>query len=112
MAAWCSGLLDYYKAPRTLALAVRQQPAGNLGRIACYQYFQPSLVFYLGRKVARLNDETDAIAFLSGPPKSCLFLPSDSWERLKPKVKGEPRVLATHYDFTNRLVDVVLVCNR
>jgi|SRR5580704_965328 4-amino-4-deoxy-L-arabinose transferase-like glycosyltransferase len=112
MGAWCTGLLDYYKAPRTLALAVRQQPTGSSIRAASYQYFQPSLVFYLRRKVARLNDDADAIAFLSDSSDSCLVLPSDSWERLKPKIKGEPRVLAKHYDFTNRLVDVVLVCNR
>jgi 4-amino-4-deoxy-L-arabinose transferase-like glycosyltransferase len=103
--------LDAHKAPRALvAEADVQQPTQDI-RVACYEYFQPSLVFYCQREVQRLPNETQTLEFLQGPLPSYLFLPATVWDSLQTKVAGNYHVLAKHQDLY-RHREVVVVLNR
>jgi 4-amino-4-deoxy-L-arabinose transferase-like glycosyltransferase len=103
--------LDGYKAPRPLADALRTAQTEPEIRVACYHYFQPSLVFYCRREVARLSDENTAVEFLRNPLPAYLVVPAADWDSLKGKVQGACRELARHYELYHGC-DVVLVTNR
>jgi 4-amino-4-deoxy-L-arabinose transferase-like glycosyltransferase len=103
--------LDVYKAPRPLVHALQAGQAGREVRVGCYQYFQPSLVFYCRREVYRFTEEDKALEFLRCPLPVYLFVPAADWGRLKEKVAGPHRELGRHHDLY-RGCDVVLVTNR
>src|SRR5262249_42436372 len=71
------------KAPKPLAAAIAGHQAEPDIRIASYQYFQPSLVFYCRREVARLEQEAQAVEFLKCPLPVYLCLPAPLWGSLQ-----------------------------
>ena len=79
-------------------------------RVACYQYYQPSLVFYSKREVRRLEKDGEAVEFLSYPVPVYLFLPAAAWESLQRQLIAPCRVLGRHLDLY-RGYEVVLVSN-
>lgn len=102
--------VDRYKAARALAGALVAQQTEAEIRIGCYQYYQPSLVFYSRRLVNRFTEESDALEFLRYPIPVYLFVPADTWQSWPESVKGTCRVLGRHPDlYLGR--DVVLVTN-
>jgi 4-amino-4-deoxy-L-arabinose transferase-like glycosyltransferase len=111
VAAWVAPAVDAYKAPRELARAGRVESIDKEIRIGCYQYYQPSLVFYCGTEVLRLGDETSVRDFLSYPFENYLLLPVAAWEGLAGRVDPGYRVIARHYDLY-RHTEVLLVSNR
>jgi hypothetical protein len=102
--------LDPYKAPRELVKRAGAQNTSQDVRIGCYQYFQPSLVFYCRREVEQLPDERQVEAFISSPLPSYLVLPAVAWERMQTKQPGSGTVLARQYDLY-RHCEVVVVGN-
>jgi 4-amino-4-deoxy-L-arabinose transferase-like glycosyltransferase len=110
LAAWGSVVLDAHKAPRPLVLASRARQLDREIRIGCYQYFQPSLVFYCRREVSRLADEGQALEFLRWPVPVYLFLPAPVWAELHDKVRGSHRLVGRHHDLY-RGCEVVVVTN-
>lgn len=103
--------LDAYKAPRALVETLHlRQPERDI-RIACHQYFQPSLVFYCGRQVDRLEEEAKALEFLDGPLPAYLFVPAKVWVSLQTRARSPHRVLGQHRDLY-RNCDVVVVTNQ
>ncbi len=111
LAGWGAVAVDRYKAARALAgTLVAQQTEAEI-RIGCYQYYQPSLVFYSRRLVNRFTEESDALEFLRYPIPVYLFVPADTWQSWPEQLKGTCRVLGRHPDlYLGR--DVVLVTNR
>jgi 4-amino-4-deoxy-L-arabinose transferase-like glycosyltransferase len=110
LAAWGAGAVERYKAPREL---LRKLPADQLDRevrIATLDYFQPSLVFYCHREVARLEKERQAIDFLRSPLPAYLILPEPRWESLRPHLPESCRLLGRRRDLYKGY-DVVLVSN-
>ncbi len=103
--------LDSYKAPRSLVQVLQADQAEPEIRVGCYQYFQPSLVFYCRREVYRFTEEKRALEFLRGPLPVYLFVPAADWSVLKDKITGPHRELGRHHDLY-RGCDVVLVTNR
>jgi 4-amino-4-deoxy-L-arabinose transferase-like glycosyltransferase len=104
--------LESQKAPRPLAAALHAAQTEPEIRVACYQYFQPSLVFYCRRQVDQLDDRTQVANFLRCPLPVYLVVPATVWENeLRGKVPGPCRQLARHRDFYRRC-DVVVVTNR
>jgi hypothetical protein len=79
-------------------------------RVGCFQYFQPSLVFYCRREVLRFTEEEQALEFLRYPLPVYLLLPATVWDGLEGKVRGPHRLLARHRDLY-RGCEVVLVTN-
>jgi 4-amino-4-deoxy-L-arabinose transferase-like glycosyltransferase len=101
--------VDRYKAPRALAAALPADQTFREVRIGAFEYFQPSLVFYCQREVARFDDELSAREMLDGPLPAFLFVPAAVWDDLQTKTAG--RELARHHDLYDGR-DVVLVSNR
>jgi 4-amino-4-deoxy-L-arabinose transferase-like glycosyltransferase len=111
LVGWGSQSVDQHKAPRTLtALAGACDPDHDI-RIGCYQYFQPSLVFYCRRDVQTLENEQKAVEFVRSPLQVFLFLPETTWEGLAQKLGTGVRILARHEDMY-RHCNVVVVTNR
>src|SRR5205823_2072733 len=73
---------DAHKAPRALvAAAGAHRPDADV-RVAAFDYFQPSLVFYCGREVQQLFTDRQALDFLRTPLPTYLFCPAETWDRL------------------------------
>jgi hypothetical protein len=102
--------VDAAKAARPLA---RSLPADQLCRdvrVGAFGYFQPSMVFYCGRQVERVEGEAMAIQFLRGPLPSYLFVPAEQWRTLRGMVDVPAREVARHRDlYAGR--EIVLVSN-
>jgi hypothetical protein len=111
LASWGAPALDAYKAPRSLVQTAHARQPYEEVRVACYQWYQPSLVFYCGREVVRLDKEQDACWFLEAPLPGYLFLPADAWERLETHVNGTYHLAARHWDMY-RNCEVVVITNR
>jgi 4-amino-4-deoxy-L-arabinose transferase-like glycosyltransferase len=111
LAAWGAVAVDAHKAARPLAEALPSWQLDREVRIGCYQYFQPSLVFYCRRQIDRFEDEEAARAFLRYPLPTFLFLPASTWEGIQASLPRSYRVLGRHHDlYLGR--EVVLVTNR
>lgn len=111
LAAGGAGAVDAYKAPRPLVRALPPGQAGREVRVACYGYFQPSLVFYSRRQVRQLENDEQALEQLRYPVEVYLFLPAAEWERLRARVGTPCRLVGSHRDVF-RNCDVVVVTNR
>jgi 4-amino-4-deoxy-L-arabinose transferase-like glycosyltransferase len=104
-------VIDSLKAPEALASVIRERHTDPEIRIATYQYFQPSLVFYCGREVVQFSSDQQVVDLLSGPLPAYLFVPSQVWGDLQAKVTEKVSILGTHRDLY-RNCDVVLITNR
>jgi 4-amino-4-deoxy-L-arabinose transferase-like glycosyltransferase len=111
LATWGTQALDRYKAPRPLVETTDAQLTKRDIRIGCFQYFQPSLVFYCRREVQRLTDERQTLEFLRTPMPVYLVLPAQAWQALERKVTIPYRQLARHYDLY-RHCEIVIVSNQ
>jgi 4-amino-4-deoxy-L-arabinose transferase-like glycosyltransferase len=110
LAAYGGSAVERHKAPRALVEAMPADQTFREVRVAAYEYFQPSLVFYCRRDVPCLESERQAVDFLRGPLPSYLVLPVGKWDELREKVGASCRLLARRYDlYTNE--EVVLVTN-
>jgi 4-amino-4-deoxy-L-arabinose transferase-like glycosyltransferase len=109
--AWGSRAIDVHKAPRELIQAAHAQQPDRDIRVGCYQYFQPSLVFYCRREVQRLQSEQQVVEFLHCPLPVYLILPAVIWDSLRTRISGPHRLLIRHEDLY-RQHDVVVVMNR
>jgi 4-amino-4-deoxy-L-arabinose transferase-like glycosyltransferase len=110
LAAWGSAAVDPYKAPRALAALLPADQLERDVRVAAYDYFQPSLVFYCQREVFHFDGEQQALDFLRGPLPAYLVVPAERWEELRPKVGGPLRQLGKQFDLYKGY-EVVLVTN-
>lgn len=112
--AWGSLPLEAHKAPRALAAVVRAdqdaQPQRDV-RVGCYNYFQPSLVFYCGRDVLELKSERSLREYLGTPLPVYVFVPASEWEGLATRLGASCRLVGRRRDFY-RNCDVVVVTNR
>lgn len=102
--------LDRHKGPRDLvAQAGVCQPAREI-RIGTYDYFQPSLVFYCEREIARLESASQTRDFLSMQLPVYLFVPESVWHTVRSTMPETCRVVARHYDLYRRC-QVLVVSN-
>jgi 4-amino-4-deoxy-L-arabinose transferase-like glycosyltransferase len=106
-----SATVDAQKAPRALVQESGARQTEREIRVGCYQYFQPSLVFYCQREVRCLETEEQAREFLRCPLPVYLFMPAQLWDDLKRKLNQDCCILGRHTDFY-RHCDVVVVTNR
>jgi hypothetical protein len=111
VAAWGAFALESYKAPRELVHEIPSDLTTREVRIAAYQYFQPSLVFYCQRQVQPLKDDEETLEFLTNPLPVYLFVPLAEWERLQMRVLGPVHLLGKRRDLY-RNCEVVVVTNR
>jgi 4-amino-4-deoxy-L-arabinose transferase-like glycosyltransferase len=111
LVGWGTAATERFKAPRALVDAAEARQVDREVRVGCFDYYQPSLVFYCEREVNRLGNEREAADFLACPLPVYLFLTASAWETLQAKVSIPCRQLARHYDFYSNC-DVVVVTNR
>ena len=114
-ASWSQGagdMMDAYKAPRELVRASGvADPTRDL-RVAAYDWFQPSVVFYAQREVEKLPSPEMAAAFLAVPTPGYLFVTEETWNAwLKDKVSVPHREVARHFDFY-RNCQVLVITNQ
>ena len=82
-------------------------------RVGSHEYTQPSITFYVGRKVERLKSPEDAAAFLAMPHPSYLFVTAPQWEQWVERFAKPPyRIAARRYDFTRNCEVLVVVNDR
>jgi 4-amino-4-deoxy-L-arabinose transferase-like glycosyltransferase len=79
LAAFPSGVMDQYKAPRELARKGALADTSRDLRIAAFDWFQPSVVFYARRQVLRLDSPGSAVEFLAVPTPGFLIIPEPTW---------------------------------
>ena len=96
--------------PRSLMQALPADQLFRDVRVAAFEYFQPSMVFYCRREVSCLQSEQQALDFLAGPLPSYLFLPARQWEGLRDKVSTPCRLLGRRFDLYSG-DEVVVVTN-
>lgn len=111
LGAWGAPALDNCKAPRALVAASGAQQTDTEVQVACFQWYQPSLVFYCRRVVVQLTDQAETLEFLRCPLPVYLFVPAQAWESLAGRIDVPCRLLARHWDFYRRC-EVVVVTNR
>ncbi len=111
LAALACDSIDRYKAPRPLMAQLRKdQPPGEI-YVTCYQYFQPSMVFYCRREVSVCGSAQQVLDMLRYPLPVYVFLPASVWEQLRQQHPGTVRELARHHDLYRRC-EIVLVTNQ
>jgi 4-amino-4-deoxy-L-arabinose transferase-like glycosyltransferase len=101
--------IENRKACRALVAAAGARREKDEIRIACLQYFQPSLVFYCQREVADIFTPEQALDLLRGPLPAYVFCPAEVGERIAGR--GQYRVTDRRRDLY-RGIDVVVVSNR
>jgi 4-amino-4-deoxy-L-arabinose transferase-like glycosyltransferase len=110
VAASVEGTIDAFKAPRPLTASLPADQTHHDIRVAAFNYFQPSLVFYCQRKVERPESEARVVDFLAGPLPAYLFVPAADWQQLEAQITGPHRVLDRHLDlYTGK--EIILVAN-
>lgn len=111
LAAFGSVAVDAHKAPRHLSQALPADQLRRESRIGCFDYYQPSLVYYCRREVDRLEDDREALTFLASPLDAYLFVSASAWDRLETQITFPHRTLGRRRDLY-RNCEVVLVTNR
>ena len=102
--------IDEQKAPKELVRASGLADATRDVRVAHFDWFQPSVVFYARREVTEVFTPDTAAEFLAVPTPGYLFVPAKTWEQMEAKVPVPTRVVARHRDFY-RNCDVLVVTN-
>jgi hypothetical protein len=111
LAAGTGQTANDFKAPSSLAELIEAHPSEPDIRLACYDYFQPSLVFYCGREVNRFQSEQEVRDYLRWPLPVYLFVPASTWEMIELHMPAPHRLVGRHHDLY-RNCDVVVVTNR
>jgi hypothetical protein len=111
LAAFPPLAIDTQKAPRELVRASGVADPSRDIRLAHFDWFQPSVVFYAQREVAEVKSAELAALFLAVPTPGYLFIPAKTWEQhVETKVWVPTRVVARHHDFY-RNCEVLVVTN-
>jgi 4-amino-4-deoxy-L-arabinose transferase-like glycosyltransferase len=111
LAAGIGQTLNASKAPSALADCIAPHPAEPDILLGCYDYFQPSLVFYCGREVSRLKSDAEVESYLRWPLPVYLFMPAPAWERMEEQMTMPHRVIGRRHDLY-RNCDVLVITNR
>jgi hypothetical protein len=102
--------IDAQKAPKELVRASGVDDPSRDVRLAHFDWFQPSVVFYARRELTEVFSPDKAAEFLAVPTPGYLFVPAKTWEQVEPKVTVPIRIVARHRDFY-RNCDILVVTN-
>ncbi len=104
LVGWGLAAIDPHKASRGLVASLPPDQQRRDLRLAAWDWFQPSVVFYSRREVERPNELHLVHTFLDQPLPAYLFVPESTWARLG---RGG-RVVGRHRDlYTGRVILVV-----
>ncbi|HXD85602.1 MAG TPA: hypothetical protein VN641_03855, partial [Urbifossiella sp.] len=100
IAAFPALTMDRYKAPRELTRACGLPDSTRDIRLAAFDWFQPSIVFYSGREVVKLPTPEKAVEFLAAPTPAFLFVSETAWNAWREgQAIPDYRVVARCFDF-------------
>jgi hypothetical protein len=100
VSAFPSRAMDDYKAPRELVRSGGIADPTRDVRLAAYDWFQPSVVFYSQRHVEKLPSVEKAAEFLAVPTPGYLFVEEPTWnDWIANQVTVPHHVAAKHFDF-------------
>ncbi len=106
-------VVDRAKAVKVLVAESGARDLQRDVRVGSHEYTQPSITFYVGRKVERLRSPEDAAAFLAMPHPSYLFVTAPQWEQWVERFAVPPyRIAARRYDYTRNCEVLVVVNDR
>jgi 4-amino-4-deoxy-L-arabinose transferase-like glycosyltransferase len=111
LGAWGARVFDHYKSTRPLAQSIHEHQVEREVRVAAYEYFQPSMVYYCRREVQSVASDAATCEFLRSPIQVFVIMPAPTWERLCGLVRVPCRVVGKHWDMY-RNCDVIVVTNR
>ncbi|MBX7165080.1 MAG: glycosyltransferase family 39 protein [Pirellulales bacterium] len=92
-------------------IAAARDALGPDAQVAAYEYFVPSLVFYAGRPVAKLQRPADVQQFLAASPTACVLTRADQFEALRGELPADVTILARQRRFL-RKGEIVLLGRR
>jgi 4-amino-4-deoxy-L-arabinose transferase-like glycosyltransferase len=111
IAAFSPSVMDRYKAPRELVRDSGVSDTARDLRLATFDWFRPSLVFYAGRGVDQLASPAKAAEFLAVPTPGYLFVAEPIWiAGLEKLVTGPHRIVSSHFDFYSNC-NVLVITN-
>jgi 4-amino-4-deoxy-L-arabinose transferase-like glycosyltransferase len=111
LAAFPPATMDRYKASRELARDGDLADNTRELRLASYDWFQPSIVFYSKRHVEKLPSLDKAVEFLAVPTPGRLLVEEETWEKwIAARVTVPHRVVAKRFDFY-RNKNVLVIAN-
>jgi len=100
ISAFPAGAMDPYKAPRDLVRDAGLADRNREIRVAAYDWFQPSIVFYSKRHVEKLPSVQKAAEFLAVPTPGYLLVEEETWTLWIEKQVATPhRVVSRRFDF-------------
>jgi 4-amino-4-deoxy-L-arabinose transferase-like glycosyltransferase len=111
LAAVLPAVLDTARAPKPLALALRQHQIEREVLLASHARYLPSLVFYTGHQLRRSLSDDEAVVLLEAPVQVFLVVGERDWPRLAARVSHGVYVVARHFDFKAGQA-LLLVTNR
>jgi len=104
------GIVEQQRAPRELVRASGLNDPTRDVRVATFGWFEPSVVFYTGREVGRLDSPKAVGEFLAVPTPGYVFVSAKVWDEVSPALPPSSRVVARRYDFLKKC-EVVVVTN-
>jgi 4-amino-4-deoxy-L-arabinose transferase-like glycosyltransferase len=111
LAAFPLNVLDQYKSAKELSLTTGARNLNQDILVGSFQYSQPSVVFYLERRVEIYHDPAVAASDFAKPLPFYLFVPQPVWNTLvKPHVRVPYRIVKSKYDYT-RNTEILVIHN-
>src|SRR5262249_32592222 len=102
------GVIDQQKAPRDLARILPADHEEREVRLAAFDWFQPSLVFYTRREIERPAGVGEVRNFLLQPLPAYLFVPEQTWREIQGQMPAEASIVGQKRDlYTGRVIVVV-----
>jgi 4-amino-4-deoxy-L-arabinose transferase-like glycosyltransferase len=110
IAAFPITALDDYKAPRQLVADAGVNDTRRDLRLATFEWFQPSVVFYSRREVEKLQTWEQAADRLAMPAPVYVFVPAPVWKAIRAQRPESPeyRTAARHFDLYSNCEILVL----
>ncbi len=76
--------IEEIKISPPLAKAVREKTSKDVP-VAMYKYAEPTLIFYIGRKITQLKEEDEVIGWLKSPTERVLIIPRKDFDDIRQK---------------------------
>jgi len=106
-------IVDRAKARKALVAESGARDVYRDVRVGSYDYSQPSITYYTGRRVERMQSPEHAAEFLAMPHGSYLFVTAPTWDEWVVRFAKPPwRIAARHYDFYRNCEVLVVVNDR
>jgi len=79
--------IEEIKISPHIAKAVREKTSKNMP-VAMYKYAEPTLNFYIGKKITHLRNENEVIAWLNNAGQRVLITPKKDFDGIRQKTEG------------------------